>query len=258
VPEILAMLPTLDIAASVLASTLRQWRGTLARPGAAQPALMLELYDIENCPYCRLVREVLTELDLDALILPCPGGGQRFRPQARDIAGKAQFPLLVDRNTDTRMLESADIIAYLLREYADRSAPPSWLRAIDLPSSMATNTVRPMAGMRARPSHAPAQPLELFSFESSPYSRRVRELLCELELPYRLRNTGKAQWRDMGPPSLRAALFPQLPVSGRNRLELLERAGRVQVPWLFDPNTEVALFESADIRQYLLDTYALR
>jgi glutathione S-transferase len=61
----------------------------------------------------------------------------------------------------------------------------------------------------------------------------------------------------MGPPGLRSALFPQLQVSGRNRLELLERAGRVQVPWLFDPNTEVALFESAAIRQYLLDNYAL-
>jgi glutathione S-transferase len=251
------MLPTLDIAASVLASTLRQWRGTLARPGPVQPALMLELYDIENCPYCRLVREVLTELDLDALILPCPGGGQRFRPQAREIAGKAQFPLLVDRNTDTRMLESADIIAYLFREYGGRRAPPAWRRVVDLPGSMTASAMRPMAGMRARASQLPGQPLELFSFESSPYSRRVRELLCELEIPYRLRNTGKAQWRDMGPPGLRSALFPQLPVSGRNRLELLERAGRVQVPWLFDPNTEVALFESAAIRQYLLDNYAL-
>jgi len=43
---------------------------------------------------------------------------------------------------------------------------------------------------------------------------------------------------------------------GRTRSELLERAGKVQVPYLVDPNTDTALFESQDIRTYLLDTYA--
>ena len=109
---------------------------------------------------------------------------------------------------------------------------------------------------RARPSKAPKRPLELFSFESSPYSRRVRELLSELELPYLLRNTGKARWQDLGPPILRKTLFPELPVVGRTRSELLERAGKVQVPYLVDPNTDTALFESQAIRTYLLDTYA--
>jgi glutathione S-transferase len=112
------------------------------------------------------------------------------------------------------------------------------------------------AGAKARPSKAPRKPLELFSFESSPYSRRVRELLCELELPYLLRSTGKAGWRDLGPPVLRETLFPDMPVTGRTRTELLERAGKVQVPYLVDPNTGVAMFESAAIRNYLLQTYA--
>jgi glutathione S-transferase len=112
------------------------------------------------------------------------------------------------------------------------------------------------AGSRARPSRAPKRPLELFSFESSPYSRRVRELLCELELPYLLRSTGKARWQDLGPPGLRKTLFPDLPVTGRTRQELLERAGKVQVPYLVDPNTDTAMFESDAIRAYLIDTYA--
>jgi glutathione S-transferase len=116
---------------------------------------------------------------------------------------------------------------------------------------------RVRAGSQARPSKAPKRPLELFSFESSPYSRRVRELLSELELPYLLRSTGKARWQDLGPPGLRAALFPDLPVAGRNRTELLARAGKVQVPYLVDPNTGTAMFESAAIRTYLLDAYAL-
>jgi glutathione S-transferase len=85
----------------------------------------------------------------------------------------------------------------------------------------------------------------------------VRELLSELELPYLLRSTGKARWQDLGPPMMRATLFPDLPVAGRNRIELLARAGKVQVPYLVDPNTGTAMFESAAIRAYLLDTYAL-
>ena len=31
----------------------------------------------------------------------------------------------------------------------------------------------------------------------------------------------------------------------------------MQVPYLVDPNTGVSMFESADIRRYLYDTYAL-
>jgi len=252
------MLTTLDVLNSTLASSLRLWRGTNARGAAEQPKRHLELYEFEACPYCRLVREALTELDLDALIRPSPHGGKRFRPRVAQLGGKQQFPFLVDPNTGESMYESADIIEYLYRTYGRRSAPSRLLRPLDVTTSTLASIPRLGAGARARPSKAPRRPLELFSFESSPYSRRVRELLCELELPYVLRSTGKACWQDLGPPILRTALFPELPVVGRTRTELLERAGKVQVPYLVDPNTGVAMFESAAIRQYLLETYAAR
>ena len=247
---------TLDALNSSLASTLRLWRGTNARPAARQPKKHLELYEFEACPYCRLVREALTELDLDALIRPTPHGGKRFRPKVKTLGGKLQFPFLVDPNTKTSMYESADIIDYLYRRYGGRSAPARLLRPLDVSTSVLAGIPRVRAGSRARPSKAPKRPLELFSFESSPYSRRVRELLSELELPYLLRSTGKARWQDLGPPMIRATLFPDLPVAGRNRIELLARAGKVQVPYLVDPNTGTAMFESAAIRDYLLETYA--
>jgi hypothetical protein len=140
----------------------------------------------------------------------------------------------------------------------ERPAPAGlWGPSAGAPSTLAVVS-RFASGSRARPSKPARRPLELFSFESSPYSRRVRELLCELELPYVLRNTGKARWQDLGPPSFRATLFPELPVEGRNRKRLLERAGRVQVPYLVDPNTGTEMFESAAIRRYLLDTYGLK
>ena len=246
----------LDVLSSTLASTIRFWRGTNARGAAKQPARHLKLYEFEACPYCRLVREALTELDLDALIYPAPHGGRRFRPKVAAMGGKQQFPYLVDPNTGESMYESADIIDYLYRQYGGRPAPSRLLRPLDLATSTLANLPRTGAGARARPSKPPKKPLELFSFESSPYSRRVRELLCELELPYLLRSTGKARWQDLGPPVLRATLFPELPVMGRTRTELLERAGKVQVPYLVDPNTGIEMFESEAIRDYLVATYA--
>ena len=44
--------------------------------------------------------------------------------------------------------------------------------------------------------------------------------------------------------------------TGRNRKLLFERTGRVQVPYLIDPNTGTEMFESADIIAYLNQTYA--
>jgi glutathione S-transferase len=250
------MLDTVDVVSSTLASTLRFWRGTNARGSVRQPARPLQLYEFEACPFCRLVREALTELDLDALIYPSPHGGRRFRPKVAQLGGKQQFPFLVDPNAGESMYESGDIIAYLYRTYGGRPAPTRLLRTLDVTSSVLASVPRLRAGSHARPSKAPKRPLELFSFESSPYSRRVRELLCELELPYLLRSTGKARWQDLGPPILRAKLFPDLPVVGRTRPELLQRAGKVQVPYLVDPNTGIEMFESQAIREYLLDTYA--
>lgn len=248
------MLRTLDITASILTSTARGWRGTNASSRSRQPEQPLELYEYEDCPYCRLVRETLTELDLDALIYPCPKGGSRFRGVVKQLGGKHQFPFLVDPNTGTQLYESADIINYLWRTYRGRPAPKS-LRALQVAASSLASGLRWPRGIKARPSKAPAQPLELYSFESSPYSRPVREMLCELELPYLLRNTGKAEWQQYGPPSVRTKFFMDRPIKGRNRQRLFELTGRQQVPYLIDANSGTAMFESADIRRYLLETY---
>lgn len=248
-------LHSLAVGASLLASTLRGWRGSMGSMKARQPEKLLELYDIEACPYCRLVREALTELDLDAKIYPCPKRGQRFRPKAKDIGGKMQFPLLIDPNTGTKLYESADIVDYLWRTYRGRPARRS-LRPLAVGTSMLASAARIERGMRVRASKAPAQPLELFSFESSPYSRLVRERLCELEIPYTLRSFGKAIAKDIGPPWVRTKFFPDEPILGRNRLRMHAMTGRLQVPYLIDPNTGRALYESAEILRYLDDTYA--
>ena len=118
--------------------------------------------------------------------------------------------------------------------------------------------VRGLRGYRARPSREPGKPLELYSFEGSPYSRLVREVLCELELPYLLRNTGKALRSDIGPPQWRDQWFKGPKDTSRNRKALLARSGHVQVPYLVDPNTGVEMYESEDIIAYLRTLAATR
>ena len=187
---------------SVVASTIGLWRGSVVTRAAVQPAKPILLYEFEASPHCRAVREVLTALHLDVEIRPCPKGGTRFRPEAERLGGKLQFPLLLDTNTDTLMYESADIIAYLFRHYGNMDVP-AYYRAsvVKLLFSTLASVVRIGRGLKARPAQVPAQPLHLWSFESSPYSRLVRERLCELEIPYTLHNLGKEHWKEVGPAS---------------------------------------------------------
>src|SRR5262245_10325920 len=171
-------------AGSLATTMLRMGAGIVTQPRTSRPASLFELYEFEACPYCRIVREVLTELDLDALIRPCPKGGTRFRPELIAKGGKAQFPYLVDPATGTAMYESADIVAYLFRTYGGGTVPLRWqASALQQLGSTLAGMWRFGAGRDARPSKAPAQPLELYSFEGSPFARLVRETMCELELP---------------------------------------------------------------------------
>lgn len=229
------MVRTLDVAISFLSTISRAGSGVSVGVLGKRPAQLLELYEFEACPYCRKVREALTILDLDALVRPCPKGGTRFRPELEQRGGKQQFPYLVDPNTGKEMYESDDIVSYLFETYGDGRVPallaPGLLGQATLGLASA---LRPGHGLRAMPSRAPAEPLDLWSFESSPFCRIARETLCSLELPYRLHNVGKGSPR---------------------REAFVSRSGKMMVPYLADPNTGAEMFESADIVQYLERTY---
>ncbi len=241
---------------SVLATAARLGRGIYTKPAASTPERLLELYEFEGCPFCRLVREALTELDLDAAVYPCPKGGTRFRPTSIERGGKAQFPFLIDPNTGRQLYESADIVAYLFEKYGRRPLPAHWrLRVVDTVSSGIASAWRAGAGSRARPSRHADQPLELWSIESSPFARLVRERLSERELPYRLRSAGRTRLRESVPPFLRERVGLSIQPETANRRALLKRTGKLMVPFLVDPNTGAELFESQEILRYLDETY---
>lgn len=241
---------------SMLSTLVRASNGIQSKPAAVKPAQTLQLYDIENCPYCRLVREALTELDLDAEILPCPKGGERFRPELEARAGKAQFPYLVDLNTGVEMYESLDIVAYLFETYGQRELPLKWRAGrLQTLGSMLASAPRLRQGMQARPGAQPEYMLELYSFESSPYARPVRELLCEMEIPYILRSCGRSRLKEWILPPMRKALKITPDSELQNRRFLQQQEGKVSIPYLYDPNFELGMFESTEILDYLRDTY---
>ena len=253
---------TQDLLTSTLASSIRGWRGTQASRHTRQPEKLPELFDCENDWECRLVREAITELNLDVFIWPVPNGGKRFYPKMAEAAASKGLsthrPLLVDPNTGDVLQGARAINTWLFATYGNRKVPDALLptRSNRLSSELASK-VRGNRGLNARPSRAPEKPLTLYAFESSPYSRPVREVLCELELPYTLITLGKQQRADWGPASFRLHLGPYRPIPGTKRDQMLKTRGRVQVPFLIDPNTGVEMFESADILAYLESTYAL-
>ncbi len=230
------MIRALDVATSFAASVARLGAGMAVGAIGARPERALELYEFEGCPFCRKVREALSILDLDAVVYPCPKGGPRFRPEVVRRGGKAQFPYLVDPNRGVAMYESDDIVRHLFETYGAGPVP----RLLGLPivtdvASGLASVARLGGGSRYRSARPPATPLELWSFEASPFCRIAREALCELELPYVLHNVAKGSAK---------------------RDAFVRRSGRMQVPYLVDPNASAAMFESADIVRYLETTYA--
>lgn len=227
---------------SYTATLIRLGRGVFPRVTAERrrdPARLLELYDFEACPYCRKVREVLSELDLDYRVHPVAQGSGR-RAELVRRGGKMQAPYLVDPNTGTELYESDDIIRYLNATYGD-GEQAGWRLPVpaildDVNSTLAS-AVRFGRGSRCRRGglRETFEPLTLFNMEGSPYCRKVRETLSELDLEYVVRN---------------------LPKGSPKRAELTRRGGKMQVPYLIDPNTRREMYESDDIIAYLEAQYA--
>ncbi|GAB0494541.1 hypothetical protein MMPV_005835 [Pyropia vietnamensis] len=204
---------------------------------ATRPAKPLVVYEFTACPFCRKVREALSMVDVDVVVKPTPKGETTHRGYVTDVGGKAMFPYLEDPNTGWAGYESDAIVKYLYETYADGSVPLTLsLGGLTTLTAGAASALRGMRGSKAEDGRQPPGPelIELWAYEPSPYCKVVSERLCELGLPYLLHTTARGSVK---------------------RAQLKELTGRFQVPYLVDPNTGVAMFESASIVDYLNETY---
>ncbi|MEG2358967.1 glutathione S-transferase N-terminal domain-containing protein [Acinetobacter sp.] len=252
----------IKVAQALLSAIVEGGRGASGTPYPKQPEKALKLYEFEGSPFCRRVREVMTVLNLDYEVYPCPKGGQRYRQEMKQLGGKKQFPFLVDENTGDQLYESQDIIHYLFKHYGRTgTTPKKYAHYPKIPVAAFAGTI--LNGARGvwvnkdiLNREAPQQLLELWGFEASPYTRIVRGVLTELELPFKFHNAAKERWQDQGLAALRLKPGKYVPLAGGKRERILTVMGdNLQVPYLVDPNTGVKMFESAEIVKYLQQQY---
>ncbi|HJL16402.1 MAG TPA: glutathione S-transferase N-terminal domain-containing protein [Sandaracinaceae bacterium LLY-WYZ-13_1] len=216
-------------------SAARLGRGIRVRPGAGRrpPERPLELWEFEACPFCRKVREGLSELDLSYVCHPC-ARGSAHRDEVPSPGGRKSFPYLRDPNTGAEMAESEDILDYLHATYGPRRRwRERWLAPLNTLGSAVASALRPRGGV-ARRGRPPEERLVLYQYEGCPFCRKVRERLHELDLVHLVQNVARGSAR---------------------RPALEELGGKVQVPFLVDPNTGTSMYESDAIVAYLDATY---
>lgn len=247
---------------ALASSLLEGGRGMQGTAFPQQPEKPLQLYEFEGSPFCRRVREVLTLLNLDYEVYPCPKGGEKYRKIVQEKGGKQQFPFLVDENSGVALYESQDIIHYLFQHYGKTGKTPQkfahypQLPVVALAGTLVNGARGIWINKKIIDRAAPAELLELWGFEASPFTRVVRATLAELELPFNYHNVAKERWQDMGPAVLRFKPGKYQALAGGKREKVMNVMGRdIQVPYLVDPNTGVKMFESAAIVKYLNKHY---
>eukprot|EP00558_Chaetoceros_sp_UNC1202_P002678 CAMPEP_0197245412 /NCGR_PEP_ID=MMETSP1429-20130617/10208_1 /TAXON_ID=49237 /ORGANISM="Chaetoceros sp., Strain UNC1202" /LENGTH=268 /DNA_ID=CAMNT_0042705901 /DNA_START=27 /DNA_END=833 /DNA_ORIENTATION=+ len=110
-------------------------------PETPRPKKPLVLYSYEGNQFCRLVREVLSELDIPYELRSAGKGSVRRKELEEITGGSTQCPYLIDPNNDAKMSESKDIIKYLYKKYANFTPPNEVLGAV---SKVITPVLRPL------------------------------------------------------------------------------------------------------------------
>lgn len=107
---------------------------------------------------------------------------------------------------------------------------------LDWTLSLIGSVLRLGAGGPGKPAVTPEKPLILYEFENCPFCRIAREAISVTGVPVEVRPCPKG--------------------GARYRPRAIELGGKSMFPYLIDPNTDVAMYESADIARYVRETYA--
>ena len=252
---------------------LRGGRGVMGTSKPMQPEKSIILYEHEACPYSRRVREAMTQLNLDYESRPSPHKGHVYRDELEQLAGKAQVPFLIDENfvqgeEGHQILDSQAIIDHLFAHYSKKGVTPKKFQrqgkkdnaSLANKAASAVSMMRGVKAVHPKMNEARGKPehlLHLYGFEASPFCRLVRERLSELELGYINHNVAREQIQDIGAFGFHLTLGEYHPIKGGKRDQLMkgELNGKLLFPYLVDPNTDMQMYESQDIINYLNATY---
>lgn len=80
-------------------------------------AEMMKLYQFESCPYCKMVREVMSELQLTYININVPRDRSQ-RQEVLKVSGQPTVPVLVDG--DVVLDDEEKIIPYLRETYGKK------------------------------------------------------------------------------------------------------------------------------------------
>ena len=237
---------------NVLATGFRIGRGReVAAPALAdlnsqtvpRPQKPLVLYNYEGNQFCRLVREVLTELDIPWEMRSAGKQSPRRQELAYITGGSSQCPYLIDPNTGVDMAESKDMVEYLYKTYA-RWTPPNelleWASHTILPlakplfqfltplqaGSSGEDTDAYEAGitnaMDEIDQETQQYPITVYTYDWSPFSQETKALLKRLDISFHEISLGR-EW------------IPGLIKEGgsEKRAALLEMTGQSSLPHIF-------------------------
>jgi anaphase-promoting complex subunit 7 len=213
------------------------------RSNVPRPQKPLILYSYEGNQFCRLVREVLTELDLPYQLRSAGKGSPRRQEELAKLTdgGSTMCPYLVDPNTQTNMAESADIIRYLYKTYALWTPPYELLRfTSDFMLPLISPVFQALAPFQAQMSSSDAtkvdddleeamtqieqdieqHPVVIYTYQLSPFSLEAKALLDNLGIDYKEVSLG-LEW------------IPGLLKEPHKRAALLKLTGQSSLPHVF-------------------------
>lgn len=242
-----------DTLTSGLASIARLPFGTIVDGPKNTSIKIISLHDMEGDSDCRMVRERITELDLNVETVIPAGQNSRSRSDRSYeyfIENEAIPRMVVEDETGQQIFVGKDdILGYFTdvfgtrKPIVDDNEEDLKKKAVEilvkfgepLPSFLRIGRAEDVASC-AKKDTPPKDPLILYSYEGNQFCRLVREVLSELDIPYELRSAGKGSPR---------------------RAELAKiTGGSTQCPFLIDPNTNTQMPESKDIIVYLYKNYA--
>lgn len=72
---------------------------------------MIDLFVLENCPYCKKVMKYMDETGMKYNKIDI--ANKASEESLINIGGKRQVPFMIDRDRNIQMYESSDIIEYI-------------------------------------------------------------------------------------------------------------------------------------------------